>query len=264
MLTNDILYRYILEICNKEQQGGNLGSLEFNRLLQVCSIKLLRLKCGLPVNPDENPAKQQFEKNQANTDSLSPFKRFMGLFNTDPLFIDSNGIAITPVDYYYHSSASYKQYINKPNCEPELRQRKVEVVTDSQWDDIMSSSIRPPSEKYPIMNYQDSYIRFAPTNLKAVNYVYLKTPVPPVYDFYFSVDGEMIYLPPNTKHTLIVGEEGSQGQVAPATVTSLSVESEFQDADKLELANLILQHIGINLREGALLQYSEKILKEGV
>jgi hypothetical protein len=265
MLTTENILDYCNFVANKEQSGNTLTPVEFNKVLQVCNLKYFKKKVGLPeeYQPGMPLPRQQFEITQSNSDSLSPFKKFMGQNDTDPLYIDSAGYATLPSDYYYHSSCSYIEAINKPDCTPELKPRIVEVVTDAQWDVIMSSPIRPPSKKYPIMNYQSGFIRFAPVDLKQVSFIYLRYPTTPCYDYYIDAYGGYIYLQEGQKYTLQTGEQGSSGQTS-GTVTSLSRELEWNEIGKIDIANLVLQHIGINLREGQLFQYSEKVLKEGI
>lgn len=250
---------------NKSQTGNTISPVEYTQILQVCNLKYFKKKVGVPeeYQPGMPLPRQQFEITQSNSDSLSPFKKFMGEYNTDPLYIDANGYSPLPDDYFYHSACSFLDAVNNPDCSPTIKPRIVEVLTDAQWDAVTSSVIRPPSRKYPVMNYQSGFIRFSPIDLRQVNFIYLRTPSLPYYDYYIGVNGEHIYLLPNTSHTLIPGEEGSSGQLS-GIVVSQSVELEFNDTGKLDIAALILQHIGVNLREGALLQYAEKVINSGI
>lgn len=262
-MNNGEILKYCQFVCNKEQTGNSISPIEFTEILSVCSLKQAKRKLGIAEIPDGSPIKQEFEKNQNSTDSLSRLKKWMGAPNTMPLTIDSNGIAVLPSDYLYHSSILYKQATNNTDCSVSFKYRTVEVTTDQQFDEILSHPIRPPSLKYPICNYQSNIIRFAPSELKFVDFIYIRKPIDPVYDFYISANGEYIYFLPNTTHTLLAGEESSSG-VTSGIIVSQSVELEWDEISKLDICALILQHIGINLREGALMQYSEMIKEKGV
>ena len=264
-MNNSEILKYCNYISSKEQTGNTLTPVEFTQILQVCNLKYFKKKVGVPeeYQPGMPLPRQQFEITQSNSDSLSPFKKFMGEYNTDPLYIDANGYAPLPSDYFYHSACSFIDAINNPDCSLTLKNRIVEVLTDAQWDAVTSSVIRPPSRKYPVMNYQSGFIRFSPIDLGQVQFIFLRTPSLPYYDYYIGVNGEHVYLLPNTSHILIPGEEGSAGQLS-GIVVSQSVELEFNDTGKLDIAALILQHIGVNLREGSLLQYAEKVINSGI
>jgi hypothetical protein len=264
-VNNYNLLSFINYCANKEQSGNTISPVEFTQLLQVCNLKYFKKKVGVPeeYQPGMPLPRQQFEITQSNSDSLSPFKKFMGEYNTDPLYIDANGYSPLPDDYFYHSACSFLDAVNNPDCSPTIKPRIVEVLTDAQWDAVTSSVIRPPSRKYPVMNYQSHFIRFAPIDLGQVQFIFLRYPTNPYYDYYIDSNGAYIYLEEGESHTLQAGEEGSAGQTS-GVVVSLSKELEWNEVGKLDIANLVLQHIGINLREGQLFQYADKVLKEGV
>jgi hypothetical protein len=264
-VNNYNLLSFINYCANKEQSGNTISPVEFTQLLQVCNLKYFKKKVGVPeeYQPGMPLPRQQFEITQSNSDSLSPFKKFMGEYNTDPLYIDANGYSPLPDDYFYHSACSFLDAVNNPDCSPTIKPRIVEVLTDAQWDAVTSSVIRPPSRKYPVMNYQSHFIRFAPIDLGQVQFIFLRYPTNPYYDYFIDSNGAYIYLEEGESHTLQPGEEGSAGQTS-GIVVSLSKELEWNEVGKLDIANLVLQHIGINLREGQLFQYADKVLKEGV
>lgn len=263
-MNNASILALIQYIANKEQTGNTVSPTEFTSILQVATLKHLKRKIGLPeeYRVGMPVPRQQFEATKKLTDDISQLKVWMGSPDLMPLQIDSDGIATIPTDFYYPSSLSYKHAENV-DCEPVIKKRVIEVLTDAQWDEILNHSIRPPSYKYPVCNFQNGFIRFAPTDLKFADFVYIRFPLIPVYDYYFDSNGAYVYLPQGSTHTLLAGEEGSQGQTT-GTVVSLSQEVEFDDTNKIDIAGLILQMIGINLREGQLFQYADKVTQQGV
>lgn len=258
------LLDYILYTANKAQVGGTIAPREYNMLLSACNILLLKKKIGLPeeYQPGAPFSRQQFESGQSNTDSLSPFKVYMGVAGTMPLSIDSNGYAPVPPDYFYHSALSYL-YI-PTGCDPVPEPRQINIVTDGEWDDLIGNAIKSPTLRYPIANYQAGFIRFAPINLQRAQYIYIRYPNTPVYDYYISADEEEVFLPAGTSHLLAVGETGSQGQVTGTTVNSLTVEPEWNETGKLEIASMILERMGVNMRDMAVIQEANKQIQAGV
>lgn len=262
-MNNSGVLKYCQFVCNKEQVGNSLSPVEFTQLLQVCNLKHFKKKIGLPEEYKVGMplARQTYDLTQKLTEDLKQFKVWMGSPDISQLQIDGNGIASLPSDYYYPSSLSFKHAINSCS-EMIIKTRMIEVVTDAQWDDVVSHPIKQPTYKYPVCNFQNTFIRFLPNNLRFVDFIYLRQPKTPVYDYYFGTDGSYIYLPQGINYTLQAGEQGSNGQTS-GVVVSQTQELEWDDINKLDIAALILQHIGINLREGALMQYSEKVLNTG-
>ena len=256
-MNNAEIYDLILFLINSSQQGGKLSPKEFNTLLWTETLQLFKVKIGLPEQFSQGKPIQKFEETQSNTDVLSKVKVWMGKNGTSPLVVDSNGYGWLPTDFYYPAALSYKLFKDK-DCTGEFSLRKIDVLTDGQWDDIYSHPIRKPSKRYPICNFQNGYIRFAPENIQFVEFHYLRYPKTPVYDYYISADGDNIYLPTGTSHTLASGEEGSAGQQPGTTVVSQSVEIEFDDVTKIDIAYRICQSIGLNVREQFLYQVAEQ------
>jgi hypothetical protein len=253
----DFIYKYILFLANHAVTGNSISPAEFNMTLNAANIKLLKRKCGLPEDyrPGQPFTRQSVEVTQVLTDDILPFKIHLGDPNTPYLQVDANGYGQIPINLFYPHALSYKFFPNT-DCTGEFKIRQIDVLTDQQFDYVAGSSIRKPTLYHPACNFQDGAIRFLPKNIQRVEFVYVRFPVVPVYDFYISAELEHIYLEPGIVHTLLPGEEGSAGQTS-GTVQSLSVELEWNDANKLDCASLILSMLGINQREGALQQFAE-------
>ena len=264
MLSLSDIYFYINTVANKSQTGGSFSPDQFNSLANVCQLSVLKQKCGLPeeYQPGNPIPRQQFEQSKANSDSLGPFKVFMAYPN-DPLMIDANGMAQIPKDYFYDSSMLFQWVINKPNCKTIIKQRPVDLCTDAKWNYLIDHSFKFPTYRDPIANYQAGFIRFAPKDMAKVDYVYIRYPKTPFYDFYIHTDLEHIYLPQGTSHVLAPGEQGSAGQTS-GTVVSLSQELEGNETWRIEVAMLILSKLGINIREQELFAAADKQIKEGI
>jgi hypothetical protein len=256
------IYDLLNYISNKSQTGNTLTPKEFNSVIHAAQLRHFKRKVGLPeeYQPGAPVPRQSFEITQKITDDLMPFKVYMGAPNTMPLSIASNGTAIVPGDMYYPSALSYDYFPVGCNTDPE--KRMIDVLTDAQWDDIAGNSLKRPTSKYPVCNFQSGYIRFLPKDLQFVHFVYLRYPVKPVYDYYIKANGEYVYLAPGQAYALQPGEEGSQGQIN-TTVVSQSVEIEWDEVNQLDIIYLMADFVGINLREMPLMQYANMMKQQG-
>jgi hypothetical protein len=263
-MTNDFIYKYVLFLANKAVTGNNPSPEDFNIALNASNLKHFKKKTGIPEEYRVGMpiSRQSFEVTQIITDDVLPFKIHMGDQNTPPLSVNSNGYADIPSDFFYPSALSHKYFPNT-DCTGSYILRPIDVLTDSQWDHIAGSAIRMPTLMYPACNFQNGVIRFLPKDIQRVDFVYLKLPETPVYDYYINADGEHIYMIPGESHVLLTGEQGSAGQTS-GTVTSLSVELEWHDINKLDIVSLILSNLGINQREISLQQYAEMNKQTGV
>jgi hypothetical protein len=263
-MNNGDIFKYILFLANKDTTGNSISPVEFNQALVVANLKFLKKKIGISeeYRVGQPIPRQSSEVTQVITDDILPFKIHMGDPNTPELVIDSNGYATIPTDFFYPHALSYKYFPNN-DCSGDYDPEKIDVLTDQQWDDIAGSSIRRPTLKYPACNFQNGVIRFLPKNLQRANFVYIRNPLTPVYDYYINADLEYVYMLPGTVHTLLTGEEGSLGQTT-GTVQSLSVELEWNDINKIDISSIILSFLGINVREPQLQQYAEMSKQSGI
>lgn len=209
-------------ICNKEQSGTTLTDLQYNQLLPICSVELFEQEY------------KKFEETQTITEALMPFKVWLGQNGTLPLQVDSHGYATIPSDYAHYSSLLFRQVLNNADCTQSIKYRKIDVLTDQQWDARLGDSVKMPTMKFPVCNFQNAFIRFAPANLQFVDFVYLKNPSTPYYA--------------TTQDTL------TDESVYDA---ANSVQLEWDGAGQLQIMSLILEKIGINLKEQGITQYAE-------
>jgi hypothetical protein len=227
------LFSLINYIAAKHQSGKSFTVKEYNDLLPVVNIQKFR-----DLYPD-------FEKKQLFTDALTPFKVYLGQESyTDatgkvipakaPLMIDDNGYANVPSDYKHYSAIVYKKITNVDGSVPKISFRKVIPVTDQEFDGYQNSRVKQATSRYPICNFQNGYIRFLPKNLQYVDFVYLKIPATPYYAY--TVD--------NTTDEYIYDEANS-------------IQLEWREDEQLDIANILLQYVGINLSDTLLYQYAQ-------
>ena len=77
-----------------------------------------------------------------------------------------------------------------------------------------------------------------------------------------SASGEMIYLPNGQTHILTTGEVDSSGNTS-GTFTSTSVELEWGDSEKIDIAWIIIKNMGINLSRQDLIGIASQTINQG-
>ena len=174
---NDInfLVSYALE---KKAPGIELPQNKFEQLLHQAQLMQFRRKLGIPEQYDPR-APQGFEVNKIITSDLEPFKVIMG-DKTMELKV-KNGYADLPKDYYYPSTMRLRQV--KAGVES---WRKVDILSDKEFDDRVASALLNPSLRFPVANFQAGVIRIAPMIIKSIYFVYLRLPKKPVYAVKFN------------------------------------------------------------------------------
>lgn len=240
-MTNDFLYEIIIDFLKKDRRGNVYTESDHDRELKRMNI--LYMDKILPM----------YEMDQDITDKIDKFKTVVSGVN---LTVSSNLIT-KPTDYARHDYLSYKQDGDSSKT------RSLDVLVGSQWSAIQGSSISSPSERFPVCRYRGGYIEFLPSTLTQnyLEYSYIKYPAEPTYDGYYDTNGNFNYLVPGSSHSLAVGEVGLDGS-AGVTYTSDSVELEWGDDDKLNIADMILRSLGIVLNEPLVTQFKDQEIKE--
>jgi hypothetical protein len=108
----------------------------------------------------------------------------------------------------------------------------------------------------PVGVIEGSTITVYPTNATELQLSYIRIPVTPIYDYYMDQYGTEVCMAASTTHALGTGEIGSLGQTS-GTVSSLTVELEWDDYVHPQIAIRILEKLGVSLRESDIIQYSQ-------
>ena len=104
-------------------------------------------------------------------------------------------------------------------------------------------------------------INIYPNNITSAEFTYLRKPLTPVYDYYIDANANEVYLLTGTSHTLTTDETGSAGQTS-GTVTSLTVELDWDELFHVVFCNEVLSRVGINLKDGMVEQYINQAKQE--
>ncbi len=212
---------------NKHQSGNTLNQDEYNLSLAWANQQYFKTKYGLPeeYRPGQPLPTQAFQVTQKIIDDMRPFLLSKGGKNLPQLAIDQNGFANYPSDYIHLSSIRFE---NRP----------IQSVANDVLGDKLISPIVAPTKKYPICCFYNDYIQFYPTDLKFVDFDYIRMPVTPFWGVDI-VNDEYVYNP------------------------NKSVQLEWPEQTHIDIANIILEYASVNLRDFQMTQISENRKDKG-
>lgn len=255
-MNNKDVLDFVNGILNKDQAGRVISPDRFNTLLKTASIRQFKRKMGLPeeYRPGQPIPRDYYEVNKRSTESLRRFKKIMGEGISGQMIISKYGYSDLPSDYFI---VRYVNYVNDGVI------REVKIVEDKEYNECMSDSITFPTLRNPIINLEDERVKLRPLGMQFVNFAYFRLPLTPVYDYYIDNSTlEEVYLevgqtPPEIKVTY-------SGYSSAADNRSVSVELEWNDVDKMDIAMIILSDMGVNIRAQEVVQYAEMVKAKGV
>lgn len=132
----------------------------------------------------------------------------------------------------------------------------IDMVTDEEWLFRRIDALTAPSTSYPVAKIAGENLYVLPEDIDRVILYYLKDPSTPFFDYYYDDDYNIQYLSASGSHVLTTGETGRSGEVAGATVTSSTVELEWEDTDKIKILHRILTKLGVSMDEQLVAQYA--------
>lgn len=234
------LYQRLFNEINKDQSGNTYTPAQLNNDLQYVQYKYLKLKYGLPEQPN---APQYYEVTQKIADDIVQLKVWLGGPDKPLLRIDKNGRAVKPGDFWHPASMFYT-YITKNSCgDNEGSYRSIDIVTEDQRPMRLISSLMQPTEKYPIACIYKEFIQFYPLKDTYINLTYLRKPETPYFDFEIIQD-EVVFLP--------VGSFRSDG------TPSKTVELSLPDDTYEDIVTIMLSEYGLAIRDQLPLQVAEQ------
>ena len=235
---------FINFICSKAKIGYSYTDQDYNLNLPIIQERVYR---------NELP---NYEKNQELSIAFSGQQVVMG-DTTMPMMIDANGHGNVPSDFFYCSSMVYKY-----NTIGGTSIRPVTILTDSAFNKRLSSYILIATLDYPVATLRNGFYEFMPKGLGMVDFIYLKKPVKPIYDYYVNVDGESVFMPAGTSHPLATGEVYSDGTTITGTVHSRTVEISQDTYIQFRIIVGLLEMAGLHLSFSDVIQYSQLLKKE--
>jgi hypothetical protein len=139
--------------------------------------------------------------------------------------------------------------------------KSIDILTDQELDDRRTNTLSVPLDEYPAAIINNNLINIYPNNITSAEFTYLRKPLTPVYDYYIDANANEVYLAAGTFHTLTTDETGSAGQTS-GTVTSLTVELDWDELFHVVFCNEVLSRVGINLKDGMVEQYINQAKQE--
>ena len=164
---------------------------------------------------------------QVNNESLRPFHIINTTINV------ANGIGILPSDYAYIDVLT-SQY----NVGQEIRTKEVIQLDSGTKGWVLDSSLLQPTTEYPYFEFVGNTVKLYPSTINVVSLSYWRVPTYGVWNFTI-VNGRPVY--------------------DPAT----SVNSEFNDKDSNEIVARCARLLGINIKDGDLVQFAQSNIQQG-
>lgn len=242
--TNEYIFEVIDFVIKKDKRGQPVSLQNRSMLLDTQGLSYFE------------SLYDQYEKTNELTDSIKRFKVTKSGSNLIPYGTMLTLPSAVGEVYAHAGSLYYKK--DGTDVKP------VEIVSDDQFMMRQDSEIEYPDEDFPIARLITNYIEYLPTTLTQTYFTltYLRYPTTPKYDYYIQTNGLPVYLAAGEKHTWLAGQEDSSGNVktgAEGEYTSLTVELDFNDEDKLKIAARILQAMSIPINEAGVFQYAEQL-----
>lgn len=227
------IYSLIEFIGNKNFNGNIITPERFAELIKIVNIDLFRNKYGLPeeYQPGRPIPVEHADITLKNTDDLKPFK---ALLTNTPVV---NGILPFPATYAHRDTVTYP-YSKTINSVVTSLPKKVEILKEDAFSEREGNYTKRPTTANPIGVVRSDGIHIRPITITSVNFSYYRWPVDPVFSYTLG-DGYFTY------------------------DAALSTELEWPVDEHLTIARMILNYVGINLREADLLNYSEQKLQQG-
>jgi hypothetical protein len=227
------MYSLIEFIVNKDFSGNIITPDRFNELIKVVNIDLFRNKYGISeeYQPGRPIPVEYADITLKNTDDLKPFK--VDMINTGV----TSGVLPFPANYAHRDTLSYN-YTKTINGVATLLPRPIEILREQEFSSRTGNYTKRPTTQNPIGVVRHDGIHIRPDTITLVDFFYYRWPLTPVFE-YTEADGYITY-----------------------DVVS-SVEFEFPVDEHLTLVAMMLKYIGVNLREGDIVNYSDMKIKQG-
>lgn len=222
------IFKIINIISGDKLKGKKLSPSQAESIINLAQLKHFKEKVGVPeqYSPGMPIPKQVFENTRINSMDLQPFKVHMGKVGEVYMTVNNNGYGDVPSDMYYPSTAMYNG-------------RRVDILSDDEWAYRYDDELTKGTERNPIANIQDTYVRFSPLKNTFVEFVYLRYPANVVFSF------------TQTEKFISYNESGS-------------TELEWNEVNQIDIIYKVMFELGINIGKQEVLSVADKVKKEGV
>jgi hypothetical protein len=221
-------------ILNKDYSGNMLTPDRFNQLIKVVNIDKFKQKYGLPeqYQPGRPIPKEYAEITLKNTDDLRRFKATPLISSPCP-----GGLLPYPTDYAHRDEIYYNESVIIDGVTTYLP-RPVEILRENQLSSRRGNYTKMPSLRYPVAVLRNTGIQIYPITISLVDFTYWRWPITPQFA-YIANEGYITYN------------------------ASFSIEFEWPIDVHLDLVRMMLEYMGVNLREAEIVQYANTKIQQG-
>jgi len=240
-MNNFTMYETILDILRKDKKGS-ITIEEFEKLLTFRSQWLFR---SLLNKADVT---KTFDK------ALKPFFVFndFALPTGGQKKVLFSSLEETPAHIV---SLSYVQGTSTIHTTDFDDVTPIDIVTMDEWNERLRNFVTKPTSDDPIAFIARDSIRFAGIGGDAVYIDYYKNPSDPYLDYYVNTNADYVYMTESSSRALVSGELGRDGETT-GTLTSATVELEWDDNEKATLVEYVLTDLGVALDSQSIIQSS--------
>ena len=233
-------------LAKKSGKGDYATPSQFNLLTNRALIEFITKRNGneLEYQPGRPVPRISYEKTADVMDDLRYIKEVREFVVTNNQIGIPDGTTVTDINgaicpEYIHWKSLRSYYLVQEGTEIVKKEYDIDVVTENELGRRLVSQVNPPSKKFPIAQIKSAYIKFWPTNLQYVVMDYTRYPLTPVWN-YTIVNNRPVY------------------------TSTGSVDIELPKECMNELAMMYLSYLGINMRDGELVQFAEMNKTKGV
>lgn len=237
---------FVLFLIRKAQSGGNPSPDQFNISLERAYIGTIMQRYGNPheYTPNAPVPAMAWQRTQKISDDLR-FLMTSKTFNLSngQLFIP-DGISVKDINstvapkYLHFSSLRYNHITQSGGV---ITQKEVDIrpLKDTEIGSATGSHIAPPTTRFPVCAFYDTYIQIYPKSLQRANLTYLKVPTTPKWAYTNDNNGRPVYDSAN------------------------SVDIDAPDDMINDIATRLLSYLGISIRDINFVQYQETLKQKG-
>ena len=219
-----------MQLINKDQIGGTLTPLEFNRYAEFAQREYVE---------------EMYNRNDGmGYESTYDVSDFISAIKENTTITVQNGTIAKPSNYLHYSSAYINTIFNDAGAVS-----PIELVRDDEWAERLASQVNKPSKKFPIMRDMGSVYQLYPQDINNVNMTYLREPLEPWWNYTLSGS------------TPIFAETGGITTNPNSGVTA-GDSTDFEIQEFEDLVWKICKYIGIEIREGDLFNLSNAEQKD--
>jgi len=166
-----------------------------------------------------------------NTDDLKAFKVYV------PNIVVAAGVLAYPSNYAHRDTITYN-YSKTIHGVATILPKPVEILRENQFSSRNGNYTKRPTTANPIGVMRSDGIHIRPLTITAVDFNYYRWPIDPVFSYTIG-DGYITYN------------------------ASTSVEFEWVVDEHLTLVRMMLEYLGVNLRESDIVQYANTKIQQG-